>query len=144
MRIDWPLALLALLLVPLALLALRPLERRRARYAVHYTNIEVLAAVAGRRASVAALRAAGSWLALPLTCALAALARPEAADCRSRASRPRSPSRSTSRARCRADDVKPTRLAPRRRRCGASSTGCPSDTASASSRSRPSRTSPRR
>ena len=46
MRLDWPLGLLALLLVPLAVLAYMAVERRRARYAVHYTNIEVLAAVA--------------------------------------------------------------------------------------------------
>ena len=45
-RIEWPLALLALLLVPLAVSAYLLLERRRARYAIHYTNIEVLAAVA--------------------------------------------------------------------------------------------------
>ncbi|MDP9259588.1 MAG: VWA domain-containing protein [Actinomycetota bacterium] len=77
MRIQWPLALLALLLVPLAVLAYAAIERRRARYAIHYTNIEVLAAVAagGRRwryllPPVLAL--------LALTCALAALARPEA------------------------------------------------------------------
>jgi Ca-activated chloride channel family protein len=76
-RIEWPLALLALLLVPLALLGYLAIERRRARYAIHYTNIEVLAAVAagGRRwryllPPVLALVA--------LTCALAALARPEA------------------------------------------------------------------
>jgi Ca-activated chloride channel family protein len=76
-RIQWPLALLALLLVPLAVLAYTAIERRRARYAIHYTNIEVLAAVAagGRRwryllPPVLALVA--------LTCALAALARPEA------------------------------------------------------------------
>jgi Ca-activated chloride channel homolog len=75
-RIETPLALLALLLVPLALLGYRALERRRARYAVHYTNIEVLAGVV----------AGGSrwrWLlppalaALSLVCAIAALARPE-------------------------------------------------------------------
>jgi Ca-activated chloride channel family protein len=76
-RIQWPLALLALLLVPLAVFAYAAIERRRTRYAIHYTNIEVLAAVAagGRRwryllPPVLAL--------LALTCALAALARPEA------------------------------------------------------------------
>jgi Ca-activated chloride channel family protein len=76
-RIEWPLGLLALLLVPLAVLAYVAIERRRARYAIHYTNIEVLAGVAaaGRRwryllPPLLAL--------LALTCALAALARPEA------------------------------------------------------------------
>ena len=58
-------------------LAYLTIERRRARYAIHYTNIEVLAAVS----------AAGGrhwrWILPPLlallalTCALAALARPE-------------------------------------------------------------------
>jgi Ca-activated chloride channel homolog len=77
MRLDWPIALLALLLVPLALGGYLWIERRRARYAIHYTNIEVLAAVTaagGRR---------WRWVLPPLlallalTCALAALARPE-------------------------------------------------------------------
>ena len=45
MRFETPLALVALLLVPLALLGYVAIERRRARYAVHYTNIEVLAGV---------------------------------------------------------------------------------------------------
>lgn len=76
MRIAWPLMLLALLLVPLALLGYLAIERRRAPYAIHYTNIEVLAAVAAgaprwRRFVPPALAA------LALTCALAALARPE-------------------------------------------------------------------
>ncbi len=48
MRFDWPLGLLALLLVPLVVLAYLAIERRRARYAIHYTNIEVLASVTGR------------------------------------------------------------------------------------------------
>ena len=76
MRIQTPLALLALLLVPLALLAYRAVERRHARYAVHYTNIEVLAGVVAggsrwRRLLPPAL------VALSLICAVAALARPE-------------------------------------------------------------------
>lgn len=76
MRIAWPLLLLALLVVPLAVLAYLAIERRRARYAIYYTNIEVLAAVA---------TGAPRWrryvppvlAALALTCALAALSRPE-------------------------------------------------------------------
>ena len=78
MRIEWPFALLALLLVPLALLGYLAIERRRARYAIHYTNIEVLAAVAaggGARRWRYLLPPALALLAL--TCALAALARPE-------------------------------------------------------------------
>ena len=77
MRIAWPLMLLALLIVPLALLAYLAIERRRARYAIHYTNIEVLAtvtAVASRWRRYLPLALAT----LALTCALAALARPEA------------------------------------------------------------------
>lgn len=50
MRIEWPVALLALLLLPLAPAGLAVLERRRARLALRYTNLDVLAAVAaGRR-----------------------------------------------------------------------------------------------
>jgi Ca-activated chloride channel family protein len=78
-RLAWPLALLALLIVPLVVLGYALGERRRARYAVHYTNIEVLA-------RVASASAARRWRALvppvlillALTCATAALARPEA------------------------------------------------------------------
>ena len=58
MRFDWPLGLLALLLVPLVVLAYLAIERRRARYAIHYTNIEVLASVAGRSHAVALVRPA--------------------------------------------------------------------------------------
>jgi Ca-activated chloride channel family protein len=75
-RLAWPLALLALLIVPLAVLGYLALERRRARYAIHYTNIEVLATVAATtrrwRALVPPL-----LIALALTCATAALARPQ-------------------------------------------------------------------
>lgn len=77
MRIEWPLALLVLLIVPLAVIVYLVLERRRARYAIHYTNIDVLAAVAERsrpwRAIVPPVLAL-----LALICAVAALARPEA------------------------------------------------------------------
>ncbi|HET6174345.1 MAG TPA: VWA domain-containing protein [Gaiellales bacterium] len=76
MRIEWPLGLLALLLVPLAVLAYLAIERRRARYAIHYTNIEVLAGVAaGARQWRWVLPPVLALLAL--TCALGALARPE-------------------------------------------------------------------
>jgi Ca-activated chloride channel family protein len=76
MRLETPLALVALLLVPLALLGYRAIERRRARYAVHYTNIEVLAGVvAGRPRWRLWLPAA--LAALSLICATSALARPE-------------------------------------------------------------------
>jgi Ca-activated chloride channel homolog len=45
MRFDWPLALVALALIPLGFLAYALVERRRARYAIRFTNIDVLASV---------------------------------------------------------------------------------------------------
>ena len=47
MSATWPLALLALLVVPLALAGYIWLSRKRARYAVRFTNLDVLAAVVG-------------------------------------------------------------------------------------------------
>jgi Ca-activated chloride channel homolog len=44
-RFDWPLALVALALIPLGLVAYFLVERRRARYALRFTNMDVLAAV---------------------------------------------------------------------------------------------------
>ena len=108
MRFDWPLGLLALLLVPLVVLAYLAIERRRARYAIHYTNIEVLASVTGRsprwRSIVPPLVAL-----LALICALAALARPEVrmSVASEQASIALTVDTSGSMA---ADDVKPTRL----------------------------------
>jgi Ca-activated chloride channel family protein len=49
MSFGHPLLLLTLLVVPATILALRLAERRRMRYAVKYTNVDVLAAVAGGR-----------------------------------------------------------------------------------------------
>jgi Ca-activated chloride channel homolog len=49
MSFEAPLLLLGLLLVPLAALGYWLLQRRRARFAVRYTNLEVLAAVSGGR-----------------------------------------------------------------------------------------------
>ncbi|HEY3541089.1 MAG TPA: VWA domain-containing protein [Gaiellaceae bacterium] len=48
MSFGHPLLLLTLLLVPAAVVAYRLLERRRARYAVRYTNVAVLEQVLGR------------------------------------------------------------------------------------------------
>jgi Ca-activated chloride channel family protein len=75
-KLDWPIGLLALLLVPLALAGWWLLERRQARYAVRYTNVDVLA-------SVAASSRWRAWIPvvlvlLALTSAAAAVARPEA------------------------------------------------------------------
>ncbi len=47
MHLGHPLLLLTLLVLPVAAVAWRLLERRRARYAVRFTNLEVLASVAG-------------------------------------------------------------------------------------------------
>jgi Ca-activated chloride channel family protein len=74
---SWPLFLLALLLLPLVLAYAIWQDRRRARYAVAYTNLDVLASVAPKRRSL--LR----WvplvlLLLALAAATAALARPKA------------------------------------------------------------------
>ena len=66
MSFEAPLLLLGLLVVPLAALGYWLLMRRSARYAVRYTNLEVLAGVAGRRRS---------WLRhLPAALVLACLA----------------------------------------------------------------------
>ena len=50
MSFGHPLLLLTLLVVPAAVLLYRLAERRRMRYAVRYTNVDVLAAVVGGRA----------------------------------------------------------------------------------------------
>jgi Ca-activated chloride channel family protein len=108
-RLEWPLALVALLLVPLAFAGLAAIERRRARYAVHFTNIAVLASVLPARSRWRGY-APAACASLALTCALAALARPEArvAVAREPASIVLAVDMSGSMA---ADDVKPTRLA---------------------------------
>lgn len=76
MTFVWPLALLALLAIPVVLAVLWLARRRRLRYAVRYTNIEVLAGVVERsrpwrRWAVAALFLAS------LATASVALARPK-------------------------------------------------------------------
>ena len=48
MTFERPLLLLSLLLVPLAIGLYLLAERRRMRYAVRYTNVDVLASVAAR------------------------------------------------------------------------------------------------
>ena len=49
MSFGHPILLLTLLAVPLAIGLYALLERRRMRYAITFTNIDVLASVAGRR-----------------------------------------------------------------------------------------------
>jgi Ca-activated chloride channel family protein len=74
---TWPLALLALLAVPLVVGAIRWLDRRRARYAVTFTNIGVLADVLPPRQRSRAWIPLALFL-LALVCATVALARPRA------------------------------------------------------------------
>jgi len=76
MSFGHPLLLLTLLVVPAAILALRLAERRRMRYAVKYTNLEVLAAVAGGRQWRRWIPTGLALLALATLCA--AFARPHA------------------------------------------------------------------
>src|SRR5205809_3099036 len=74
MSFGHPILLLTLLVLPLAVLAYVLLERRRARYAVTFTNLDVLASVAGGRSPRRNVPQALFLLALALLCV--ALARP--------------------------------------------------------------------
>jgi Ca-activated chloride channel family protein len=74
MTFGHPLLLLTLLVIPAAVGAYLALERRRARYAVRYTNLDVLALVAGERQWRRYLPAAVFLLTLATLCV--ALARP--------------------------------------------------------------------
>jgi Ca-activated chloride channel homolog len=109
MRFEWPLALPLLLLVPLALALALVVARRRGRYAIRFTNLEVLAASANGSASVRS-RVPAACVLLAVAGALGALSRPQVE--RTRASEQASivlaVDTSASMA---ADDVEPTRLA---------------------------------
>jgi Ca-activated chloride channel family protein len=76
MRFEWPLALLALLALPLAAVAYAAVERRRARFALRFTNVDLLLELmpapppAWRRFAPAAV------FLLALALAVVALARP--------------------------------------------------------------------
>lgn len=72
-----PWFLLALLVVPVSLVLALWLDRRRARYAVAFTNLELLASVAGTRRPWKRWLPLGLFL-LALAAASAALARPRA------------------------------------------------------------------
>jgi Ca-activated chloride channel family protein len=76
MSFKSPLLLLILLAIPLVLLAVLWLERRRARFPVRFTNLEVLAAVAAQERNWLR-RAPLALLLLALTAAALAAARPE-------------------------------------------------------------------
>jgi Ca-activated chloride channel family protein len=75
MSFQWPLALVALALVPLALLAYVLIQRRPSRYPVAFTNLEVLASVVDRSGAWRRWVAPAVFL-LALTAAALALARP--------------------------------------------------------------------
>jgi len=75
MSFQWPLMLLLLLVVPAALAGYLALERRRMRYAVRFTNLEVLASVVPARSAWRRFVPVALFL-LALAVAVAALARP--------------------------------------------------------------------
>jgi Ca-activated chloride channel family protein len=62
---EWPPLLLALVIVPLALMAYIRAQRRRARYAVRFTNLDLLANLVERspgwRRHVPAARTSLLW-----------------------------------------------------------------------------------
>jgi Ca-activated chloride channel homolog len=78
MRFDWPVALAAIALVPLLAAVYVLVERRRARFALRFTNVDVLASIvpgpAPRRRFVPPI-----VFGLAIAVALAAVARPEIA-----------------------------------------------------------------
>ena len=71
-----PLLLLTLLVIPLVVGIYLLMQRRRAKYAVTFTNIDVLAGVVGHCASMAALVAAAVFL-LALAALCVGMARPQ-------------------------------------------------------------------
>jgi len=77
MTFEWPLMLLALLLLPLLVLAYVWVQQRRQRYAVRFTNLELLATVMPKRPGVRRHVPAVLTL-LALTTLIVALARPHA------------------------------------------------------------------
>jgi Ca-activated chloride channel family protein len=77
MNFVWPLVLLALLLVPLALVCYLLVQRRRARYTVRFTNLDVLASVAGGSAAWRRWVPVSLYL-LALAAMVVGLARPQA------------------------------------------------------------------
>jgi Ca-activated chloride channel family protein len=78
MTFEWPIALLALLLVPLALVGWILLQRRRAKYAMRFTNLELLAAVSERTPSRVRRHLPALLVLLALAALLASFARPHA------------------------------------------------------------------
>ncbi len=76
MRFDWPIAFAALALVPLAGVVYVLIERRRARFALRFTNLDVLASIAPEAAPRRRF-VPPALFGLALVAALAAVARPE-------------------------------------------------------------------
>jgi Ca-activated chloride channel family protein len=117
MTFDWPLALWGLLLVPLVLVAYLLLQRRRMRYAVRFTNLDLLANVVDRSPRWRRHVPAALFL-LALAALLVGVARPQAVlkTPEERATVVLTMDVSTS---MEATDVDPTRLAAARRAAGA-------------------------
>ncbi len=109
MRLEWPLLLLTLLLVPLALAGYLALERRRSRYALRFTNLDVLSQVVGRSRPWRRYVPPALFL-LALAALLAALARPQVSVLSAKEDASIVLAVDTSGSML-ADDVKPTRLA---------------------------------
>lgn len=78
MRFEWPVALAALAVVPLAIAAYALVERRRARFALRFTNLDVLASVAPEPAPKRRFIPPVVF-GLAVAVAIAAVARPEVA-----------------------------------------------------------------
>ena len=76
MGFESPLALLSLALLPVVVAAYQLLRRRRARYAVHFTNVDVLRAVAPRVGPLRE-RAVGGLVVSVLALLCLAVARPQ-------------------------------------------------------------------
>lgn len=76
MSFGWPIAFLALLIIPLAIAAYVVVQRRRPRYAVRFTNLDLLANVADKTPGWRRHVPAAMYL-LALTALVFALARPE-------------------------------------------------------------------
>jgi Ca-activated chloride channel family protein len=77
MTFAWPMVLLGLGAIPLVLVGYLLLQRHRARYAVRYPNLEVLAGVVGRGSTVRRWLPVGFYL-LALAAMVVGLARPHA------------------------------------------------------------------
>jgi Ca-activated chloride channel homolog len=79
-RFEWPIVLVALLLIPLGLLAYVLVERRRARYAIRFTNLDVLASVLPKSGTAQKRRFVPALVfALAIAVALIGIARPAVA-----------------------------------------------------------------